>query len=72
MWLFPILLLAAVVLGIYLLVRQANLAQSRQGPPPGGGETRLPESAMEILKRRYAQGEISKEEFHEMKKDLAD
>lgn len=27
-------------------------------------------SAMEILKERYAKGEITKEEFHEMKKEL--
>ncbi len=30
-----------------------------------------PESAMEILKRRYAAGEIGKEEFEEKKKALA-
>jgi putative membrane protein len=30
------------------------------------------ESAPEILKKRYAKGEITKEEFDRMKKDIAD
>jgi uncharacterized membrane protein len=30
------------------------------------------ESALEILKKRYVKGEITKEEFDRMKKDIAD
>lgn len=54
-----VVLIAAV---IYWLIRAAN----RNGNQP----TSQPESAMDILKKRYARGEISKEDFEERKKDL--
>ena len=34
------------------------------------GDSRQSETAEEILKKRYARGEISKEEFERMKRDL--
>ena len=49
--------------GIVLLVRGLTSG--------GGGESaRQNDSAMEIIKRRYARGEINKEEYEEKKKDL--
>jgi putative membrane protein len=70
MWLFPILLLVAVILVTYLIVRLANVGRPRESSDGAGPDTQG--SALEILKRRYAKGDISREEFLEMKKDLAD
>ena len=53
-----------VIAGIILLVVWA--VQRAMGD--GAGRTR--ESAMEILKKRYARGEISKEEYEEKKQGL--
>jgi hypothetical protein len=36
----------------------------------GKGKERPPDSALEILRQRYARGEINKEEFETRKKDL--
>jgi len=48
-----------VLIGLVLLIKYLW-----KGSAKGG------DSALEILKRRYASGEISKEEFEEKKKDL--
>jgi putative membrane protein len=51
-----------LILGIVVLVRFIA----------GGGDTppQLPRTALEILKERYARGEIGKDEFEEKKRDL--
>jgi putative membrane protein len=61
-----IIFLIAVVVGGFFLVRWIVTASSKQG----GHESGAGDSALEILRKRYARGEINKEEFEEKKKDL--
>ena len=60
MILFWLIIIVGAVFIIYALVNP------QRSVPPSAGE-----SALEILKSRYAKGEINKEEFEEKKKDLA-
>jgi putative membrane protein len=65
-WIGPALMLvlwAAIIVGIVFFIR-AMARQSR-------ARLTQEESALEILKKRYARGEINKEEFEQKKSDLA-
>lgn len=62
MMLLWILLIVGIVLLIVWLVRQS-------GSRSGGSDDRE-ETALDILKKRYAKGEIGKEEFEQMKREL--
>jgi putative membrane protein len=51
-----------IVIGVVYLVVKALAGQR--------SDSRKEDSALEILKKRYARGEVSKEEFESKKKDL--
>ena len=59
MWVFWIIVIVGLVFLIKWIVQQGNPA-----------ETRTVESPLEILKKRYARGEINQEEYEQKKKDL--
>jgi putative membrane protein len=61
---FMVFFWVAIIVGIALLVKWIMDASGKSEGIRSG------ESPMEILKRRYAAGEIGKEEFEEKKKDL--
>ncbi|MBU0515149.1 MAG: SHOCT domain-containing protein [Proteobacteria bacterium] len=65
-WIIWVLVAVGIVALITWLVRSAR------GPGSSSGPSGPRRGNMDILKERYAKGEITKEEFQSMKKDLTD
>jgi putative membrane protein len=66
LWFNWIFWIGIVALVIWLLVNQSNRNREYyQQPYP------QQESPLDIIKMRYAKGEITKEQFDQMKKDLS-
>lgn len=53
-----------IIFGIVVLVKWLARSQGPTGVPPA-------KSALDILKERYARGEIEREEFEQKKRDLS-
>ncbi|KIH76014.1 hypothetical protein GFER_13385 [Geoalkalibacter ferrihydriticus DSM 17813] len=64
MWIFMIVLWGFAIFGVIMVVRLLVFRTDQSQEPPRA------ETALGILEKRYAKGDISREEFQRMKKDL--
>jgi putative membrane protein len=69
-WWFPMLMpifwIVIIAVVLYLIFRRGGPRK----PWEPGQEPGPRESALDILKRRYAKGEITKDQFEQMKRDI--
>ncbi|MBM4284035.1 MAG: SHOCT domain-containing protein [Deltaproteobacteria bacterium] len=60
----PVVMVVALVVCLYFFFGRGSRPPLGQTPGP------YPDNALNILKERYAKGEISKEDFDRMKQDI--
>ena len=70
MWLLPLLFIVLCVVGMLFCSRMC-CGRARPSLTSQGNQSARPESPLDIAKRRFAQGEITKEEYEEIKRTLA-
>lgn len=66
MWFFSILFWVLIIAGVVFITRW--FLERSQDKKEGSGLNK--ETALDILKKRYARGEIDQETFEQMKKDI--
>ena len=80
MWIFPLFMFCILIVVAIILVRRygglqqaINAIFSKMPMQSDSGEASIEqqsETALDILKKRYAKGEITQEQFEEMKKNI--
>ena len=72
MWIFPLIFLGIFILFLFLCFGRGGFRPPWQDSSRcQGNDSRENDTALEILRKRYAKGEITKEEFDQMRNDLS-
>ncbi len=70
-WIFPIIICIIMMFFFFMMFARGGFRPPwSQDSDKNRSESKGLETAIDILKKRYAKGEITKEEFDQMKKDL--
>ena len=68
MWLFPMIMFGVMIIFFFLFFRRGGCRPPWWNPGEHHREDGNTDTALEILKKRYVKGEITKDEFEQMKK----
>jgi putative membrane protein len=72
MWGFPMSIIVSILVAVFLFVGWLLFGGPwRRSPGAYDDKDRKTEKPLQILERRYAKGEITKQEFEQIKKDLS-
>lgn len=76
-WIFPIIMIGGMLIMAFVIRPMMSGRGAPRSPwgasdreHHGGRESRDSETPLEIVKKRYAKGEITKDEYEELKRDL--
>ena len=64
MWIIPVVMMALCFLFLRFFASKRNFFGQN------GSKSAIEESPLDIIKKRYARGEISRSEFEQMQKDI--
>ncbi len=71
MWIFPVMICIVMMIACFFFFSRCGFRPPwMHSSDRGQGGHTSSETPLDILKKRYASGEISKEEFEQMKKDI--